>query len=138
MKKFLAMMLVLLLALGCTVGCGNKEKDQEADKTNAPQAKAPLTVSDVTEAMNKLSAGSEVECSFLLNVKPIYPTDDNGVTKEMYEAIFGSFADIKSDGSFDFSLKFKDFRRTLVKKRPPKKNLKGCARQKKKRFKNRR
>lgn len=106
MKKFLAMMLVLLLALGCTVGCGGKLKDQEANKTNAPEAKA-LTVSDVTEAMNKLSAGCELEYSFLINLKPVYPTDDNGATKEMYEAIFGSFADIKSDGSFDFSLKFK-------------------------------
>ena len=94
MKKALALLLVLVFAFGCAAGCGDDEKEN---------AKA-ISFADVTNTFQKMADGMEIDYKVTMSVKPDFGED---MTKEQFEAAFGSLFKAKADGSYEVSAKYK-------------------------------
>lgn len=94
MRKVLALLLVLVFAFGCAAGCGDDEKEN---------AKA-ISFADVTNTFQKMADGMEIDYKVTASVQPEFGA---AMTKEQFEAAFGSVFKAKADGSYEVSAKYK-------------------------------
>ena len=112
MKRILAMLLVLILAIGCFAGCG---EDDKKDKNNNPAASATpnkdsgdvsgnetkkeMSFKDISETVTKMENGAEIDIKFSLAIKPIF---DEVFTEEAFLAPFNGLIKKNSKGLYEF------------------------------------
>lgn len=116
MKRIFAMLLVLVLALGCFAGCG--EDDKNADKNNpattatpdkstgdasGDEAKKEMTFTDVSEAVSKLDSGAEIDVKFSIALKPIF---DEEFTEELFVTKLNGLVTKNSKGLYEVPMSF--------------------------------
>ena len=112
MKRILAMLLVLILAIGCFAGCG---EDDKKEKNNNPAASATpnkdsgdvsgnetkkeMSFKDISETVTKMENGAEIDIKFSLAIKPIF---DEVFTEEAFLAPFNGLIKKNSKGLYEF------------------------------------
>lgn len=114
MKRILAMLIVLILAIGCFAGCG--EDDKKADKNNSTATATPdkssgdasgdetkkeMTFTDVSETVSKLASGAEIDVKFSIAIKPVF---DEEFTEEIFIAQLNGLAKKNSKGLYEIPM----------------------------------
>lgn len=114
MKRILAMLMVLILAIGCFAGCG--EDDKKADKNNSTATATPdkssgdasgdetkkeMTFTDVSETVSKLASGAEIDVKFSIAIKPVF---DEEFTEELFIAQLNGLAKKNSKGLYEIPM----------------------------------
>lgn len=114
MKRILAMLMVLILAIGCFAGCG--EDDKKADKNNSTATATPdkssgdasgdetkkeMTFTDVSETVSKLASGAEIDVKFSIAIKPVF---DEEFTEEIFTAQLNGLAKKNSKGLYEIPM----------------------------------
>lgn len=114
MKRILAMLMVLILAIGCFAGCG--EDDKNADKNNSTATATPdkssgdasgdetkkeMTFTDVSETVSKLASGAEIDVKFSIAIKPVF---DEEFTEELFIAQLNGLAKKNSKGLYEIPM----------------------------------
>lgn len=114
MKRILAMLMVLILAIGCFAGCG--EDDKKADKNNSTATATPdkssgdasgdetkkeMTFTDVSETVSKLASGAEIDVKFSIAIKPVF---DEEFTEEIFIAQLNGLAKKNSKGLYEIPM----------------------------------
>ena len=116
MKRIFAMLLVLVLALGCFAGCG--EDDKNADKNNpattatpdkstgdvsGDETKKEMTFTDISGAVSKLDSGAEIDVKFSIALKPIF---DEEFTEELFVTQLNGLVTKNSKGLYEVPMSF--------------------------------
>lgn len=86
MKKFLAILLVVVLAIGCFAGCNsksnkddsnptavvdtNKDDGKDSGSVSGNETKAEMTFKDISEAVSKMNEGAEINLKISIAIKP--------------------------------------------------------------------
>ena len=108
MKRILAILLVVVLAIGCFAGCGNDDKKNNNNDTQANnnsvtgnEAKGDLTFSDISGAMSKMANGQEIDVKLSFTLKPVL---DEDYTEEDFLEESAGLVVKKGEGLFETSM----------------------------------